>query len=198
MKPIDSYFNNALLGSMILSMSKRIMNEVMCLAHDVVPNSIYYQDTDSMHILSSAIPVLERAFKQKYGTQNGSGKELIGKDMGQFHSDFCSRDGNDQVDCACESFFIAKKIYCDVLKMKDESLNIMYRMKGICRESTESEAQERYPDSDIVKSIRKLYEALFEGNRIDFDLCKGGKPLFEHNNDFSISSKRSFVRRVSS
>ena len=37
------------IGVMILSISKRIMNEVICTAED---NNIeiYYQDTDSMHI----------------------------------------------------------------------------------------------------------------------------------------------------
>jgi len=37
------------IGSLILSMSKRIMNEVITLAEENNLN-IYYQDTDSMHI----------------------------------------------------------------------------------------------------------------------------------------------------
>jgi hypothetical protein len=37
------------IGAFILSMSKRIMSEVMCLAEDN-GIEIYYQDTDSMHI----------------------------------------------------------------------------------------------------------------------------------------------------
>ena len=43
----DSSFNY--IGVLILDMSKRIMNEVMCLAEDLGIN-IYYTDTDSMHI----------------------------------------------------------------------------------------------------------------------------------------------------
>lgn len=43
----DSSFNY--IGVLILDMSKRIMNEVMCLAEDLKIN-IYYTDTDSMHI----------------------------------------------------------------------------------------------------------------------------------------------------
>ena len=39
-------FNNVLFGVTVLSMSKRIMNEVMCLAEDL-GIQIYYQDTDS-------------------------------------------------------------------------------------------------------------------------------------------------------
>lgn len=33
--PIDDHFNFSLLGIQVLSMSKRIMNEVMCLAYDI-------------------------------------------------------------------------------------------------------------------------------------------------------------------
>ncbi|WP_300712471.1 DNA polymerase, partial [uncultured Brachyspira sp.] len=45
LKQIDKHFNFSLLGIQVLSMSKRIMNEVMCLAFDIGCH-IYYQDTD--------------------------------------------------------------------------------------------------------------------------------------------------------
>ena len=48
-KQIDTYATNVLLGVQILSMSKRIMNEVMTTAEDL-DIKIFYQDTDSMHI----------------------------------------------------------------------------------------------------------------------------------------------------
>ena len=53
-KSIDTYVSNTLLGVQILSMSKRIMNEVICLAEDN-HIKIFYQDTDSMHILKDQI-----------------------------------------------------------------------------------------------------------------------------------------------
>ena len=34
--------------------------------------------------------------------------------MGQFHSDFSSETGY-EVDCACESYYLGKKAYLDVL-----------------------------------------------------------------------------------
>ena len=49
------------IGAFILSMSKRIMNEVMCLAEDN-DLSIYYQDTDSMHIELDDIEKLGKIF----------------------------------------------------------------------------------------------------------------------------------------
>ena len=48
-KTIEEHYNMVHCGVEILSMSKRIMNEVMCLAEDK-GLKIYYQDTDSMHI----------------------------------------------------------------------------------------------------------------------------------------------------
>ena len=59
LKPTNNHFNNSLLGIQILSMSKRIMNEVMCLAYDIGCH-IFYQDTDSMHIFKDDLPKLER------------------------------------------------------------------------------------------------------------------------------------------
>ena len=59
--PIDNHFNFSLLGIQVLSMSKRIMNEVMCLAYDIGCR-IYYQDTDSMHIVHEDLEKLEKAF----------------------------------------------------------------------------------------------------------------------------------------
>jgi DNA polymerase elongation subunit (family B) len=45
-KSTADFFNNCLIGSHILAMSKRIMNEVMCLAEELGLR-MYYQDTDS-------------------------------------------------------------------------------------------------------------------------------------------------------
>ena len=75
-------FNNCVFGVSVLSMSKRIMNEVMCLTEDLKVN-IYYQDTDSMHIEHDKINHLSEEFKKKYN------RELIGEDViGCFHNDF--------------------------------------------------------------------------------------------------------------
>lgn len=75
------YASNTLFGSHLLSMSKRIMMEVITTAEDNNIN-IYYQDTDSMHIEADKVELLANAFKKVYG------RELIGKNLGQFHSDF--------------------------------------------------------------------------------------------------------------
>ena len=88
-KSVNNHFNMCHIGSEILSWSKRIMNEVMCLAEDLDIH-IFYQDTDSMHILDSQIKTLADAFYNKYGCK------LIGKQLGQFHTDFSVIDSRDE------------------------------------------------------------------------------------------------------
>jgi hypothetical protein len=54
-----------------------------------------------------------------------------------------------------------------------------------------------YPKFGVGKSsIEQLYEDLFQGKSIDFDLCLSSSPCFEQNSDYSISTKSSFIRRI--
>ena len=76
-----SHCNYCHCGVEILSMSTRIMNEVMCSAKDW-DLRIFYQDTDSMHMNYDELEILTKEFKATYG------RELVGKNMGQFHIDF--------------------------------------------------------------------------------------------------------------
>ncbi|ELP93868.1 hypothetical protein EIN_176950 [Entamoeba invadens IP1] len=86
-KPFDDFYVPNLIGVQILSMSKRIMNEVMCLAEDLNID-IYYQDTDSVHIDKNKIELLEQKYKEIYG------KTLRGGELEQFHPDFDELSGN--------------------------------------------------------------------------------------------------------
>jgi len=60
------------IGAMILSISKRIINEVICTAEDN-EIEIYYTDTDSQHLGADDIERLRKLYKEKYG------RELVGK-----------------------------------------------------------------------------------------------------------------------
>ena len=64
-KPIYDFATNTLLGVQVLSMSKRIMNEVMCTAEDL-KIGIFYQDTDSMHIEMKRLLELATEFKNRF------------------------------------------------------------------------------------------------------------------------------------
>jgi hypothetical protein len=187
-KPINSVFNNVPCGVEVLGMSKRIMNEVMCLAEDN-EMKIYYQDTDSMHIEDRHIKPLSKLYEEKYG------RTLIGKNMGQFHSDFSSDKIKENI-IAVKSIFLGKKLYLDVLEGKDENGIIVQdyhiRMKGI------NDCAIKY--YCLINKINpcELYEKLYEGNKIKLDLTAGGnKCSFEFNKDYTITSNTAFIREIS-
>ena len=186
-KTLNDHFNIAHIGVCILSMSKRIMNEVMCLAENE-GIQLYYQDTDSIHIKDCDISKLSKSFSEKYN------RELIGKQLGQFHSDF-EIDGCTDI-LAKRSIFLGKKSYIDELHGKDKNGNTVIdyhiRMKGI-------------PNSVILHTAKKLgysnafelYEDLYKGKTIEFDLTNdGSKCNFKMNTDYTVKTLDLFTRRV--
>lgn len=202
-EPISEHFNNAPCGCEVLSMSKRIMNEVMNTAEDY-DFKIFYQDTDSMHCNMDDIKKLALTYAMKYG------RELIGKGMGQFHSDFESEILKGEI-YACESVFLGKKCYIDKLtdgETTDDQGNLIYdyhvRMKGMNKRGIIHRANE-VPDDlpdDVTKEdyggdLMKVYKDLYEGKKIEFDLCGGGQmPTFDYQSNGTISSKMKFTRKV--
>ena len=80
-KSLDESYSSPHLGCSVLSYSKRLMNRVMCLADDHNINC-YYQVTDSIHMDEDKVQPLAELYEKKYN------KPLIGKQLGQFHSDF--------------------------------------------------------------------------------------------------------------
>jgi hypothetical protein len=188
-KTLIEHYNIAQVGVCILSMSKRIMNEVMCLAEDSSID-IYYQDTDSMHLQNKDIETLAMNYKKKYQ------RDLIGKNMGQFHSDF-ELEGCKNV-VATKSIFLGKKCYIDQLEGIDESGNkkigFHIRMKGI----PEKCIQYVVNNNKKYKTPMDLYTDLFKGNPVRFDLTNGGqKANFKFNKDYTIDTiQTGFFDRV--
>ena len=199
-KTITSHFNRVHLGIQVLSMSKRIMNEVMCLAED---NNIkmFYQDTDSIHLYEDDVKLLEDKFRELYN------RELNGKGLGQFHIDFELGTGNkddkgDEIKCKnvySEKFIgLGKKSYIDCLvgecPITGKTIRGYHiRMKGI-------------PNGSILHYCREnkitpleLYEKLEQGEDIEFDLLKdleGDKIVFEYRKDMTIHTATKFNREV--
>ncbi|MEI7510488.1 MAG: hypothetical protein WCJ62_13615, partial [Flavobacterium sp.] len=160
---IDDSYNLAHVGVLILSYSKRIMNEVMGLASDNKID-IYYQDTDSMHLKNKDISKLEELFFNKYNRQ------IRGENMSQFHSDFKLEGSKKGVEVvAVKSLFLGKKSYIDVLQSENDKGEIItgyhMRMKGIS-ESALKYASEKYFNGDYLK----LYEHLSNGKEQEFIL----------------------------
>lgn len=175
---IDQFYTNTLLGVQILSMSKRIMNEVMCTAEDI-GIKIYYQDTDSMHIQKNKIDDLAKEYKKRFG------RELIGKNLGQFHNDF------DEVEngYAYKSIFVGKKMYVDILKNEKGEQGIHYRMKGVNLDCVKLYGEENN------LSIFDIYNKLYNGEEITFDLLKA-KPCFKMNDNQTVTNLLNFERSI--
>ncbi|EDR21767.1 hypothetical protein, conserved [Entamoeba dispar SAW760] len=178
---MDSFYTPNIIGVLILSMSKRIMNELIYLCEDN-DIDVFYQDTDSIHILKEKLPLLEYLFKEKYG------RELVGTKMGQFHSDFPTVKGKES--WAIKSIFLGKKCYLDVLSNIDDDIDYLIRMKGIPKDIIKKRAEESFGGNVI-----DLYEYLYYGGILSFDLSEGG-PHFVFERDFTVKTLSSFKRTI--
>lgn len=172
-KPIIKHYNACHIGSEILSVSKRIMNEVMCLAEDIGV-SIYYQDTDSMHIRNDKgqLDKLKKAYYEQFG------RELDGTDLGQFHCDF-NVDNPTITPHSVRSVFLGKKSYYDKV-FGGQDYTDVYRMKGI-------------PGS-IMTDIENTYNKLYNGEAMTFDLTSVCK--FKSEANFTTTNLLDFKRTV--
>ena len=137
-----------------------------------------------MHIVKEDLERLERAFEEKYH------RPLKGINLGQFHTDFASFTGREDVQHAIESIFLMKKMYIDKLLMSDGTIEYMFRGKGLTTNSILALAHERY-NGDLIA----LYEDLFNGNQLTFDLTKG-QPCFRMNKDFTVLNINNFERKI--
>ena len=166
MKPINMHFNRCHLGCAVLSMSKRIMNEVICLAESMNLH-VGYTDTDSIQIVSSHLKRLIPKYTELYQ------RELVGKQMGQFHCDYeiVMEDGTKAENVvASRVVFAGKKSYCAALRGTDPRSGEMVkgwhiRMKGIPTRTILN-----YTMTNNINDILQLYLQLCEGP-VEFDLC---------------------------
>ena len=203
LKKLDTKFKNSChIGCVILSYSKRIMNEVMNTAND---NNIkiFYQDTDSMHLFHRDIKKLEKLYYEEYK------KQLIGSKMEQFHSDFemkTSTNCNEEV-ISDYSIILGKKCYMDRLRILDLETNTIkrsetqyhLRMKGIPNkfltnlDKIEFEHKDDVDDDDDIETF--LYEYLYSGKKITFDLSHDiFNPRFDTKN--GVSNNINFKRTI--
>jgi len=196
----DDSYNRGHIGCIILSMSKRIMNEVFNVAND---NDIiiYYTDTDSMHCKRADVKKLQDKYRDVYN------KELDGENLEQFHSDFELKgsyinedDSSQNAEVyAIKSIFLGKKSYMDCLESVDKNGKIVHgfhiRLKGITKAGLEHEAK-KYDDSYLG-----LYKELATGAKLNMVLNPFNKDeneqkvLFEFKNG-NVSTRTQFIRQV--
>lgn len=151
-----------IFGSNVLAMARRIIGRVMALVEDVeekYPNmspGLFYTDTDSMHIRTDLLKLVEIEFSAKYR------RSIRGEEMGTFHIDFDPMKGGEKVKGANESWFIAKKMYADRLVGVNGGIDYHLRMKGIPNELIKYEYYEK-----IYNDIPFTFDLLCN-NRVSF------------------------------
>ena len=180
--------NKCQVGAAVLSMARLIMAEVFWCVNElekedtetsgVAKKYVFYTDTDSMLIDVKIIKRLEDLYRRKFG------RELVGKNAGQFHSDFeppSSRkvDGvdvkynisKDYIPRSIESYIIGKKFYSHKVQFQHmEQKEVKYasylhnRLKGV-------------PDGIRNSLGQSDYERIYYGAILDVDLLEGGKKV---------------------
>lgn len=192
--------NSCHIGGMILSMSKRIMNEVMDLAN-TLKIEIIYQDTDSMHIPKKYIEQLEKEFKTEFG------RNLRGENLGEFHNDLeATFDGN-TFNCVSEKCIIlGKKAYLDILVIDEDCEKnkklIEYKKLDMDKLKTKKEYHIRlkgvgsFAFKRNFNDVEGAYMDLYNNKILEFNLTKGSVK-FQFFNMNTIIKRKKFVRNVS-
>lgn len=153
----------SVFGVCCLDMSKKIMNEVMGTAFDK-NLKIFYQDTDSIHIFKKDIDILAKEFERKYHRQ------LIGSNLGQFHSDFELSGASGDV-WSTQFICVGKKFYLDCLTDGTVS-GYHIRGKGINSECLVRKANELFA-GESEPLVRFYLSLLDPENEIKVDSCDG-------------------------
>lgn len=178
-RDISIHYSRPQVGVEILSMSKRIMNQVFNVA-EVQGYPIFYQDTDSMHMLRQHVPLLAKHFRAKYK------RDLIGKQLGQFHTDFDLKGSEGEI-YSTLSIFLGKKCYIDRLKCTGNDVTGHHvRMKGTSRAAIDVHS------SNPIKTFKRL----MKNECLEMDLLAGGRVSFVNNKNLTISTKKKFIRNV--
>ena len=216
-KSLYKHYSQPQIGSFILSMSKRIMNEVMVLAEKICA-PIHYQDTDSMHIEHDMIPILGEAFFKTYqrplialdysDSSSSSLKpyEHPCEELGLFHGDFEKKRGYEKP-YSEKSVYCGKKMYFDLLvyKVADPSsqqlpdLQVAHvRMKGIPTDALRSYVKEEgsRERGDVVNELHGLYMSLLNGERHKINLLACKKPFFVFDRAMNTSTRKTFYREI--
>ncbi len=182
LKPINDHFNLPQFGASVLSWSKHLMNRVMCTAEQNGIN-IYYVDTDSCHVMENDVPKIADLFKFRFH------KELIGEKMGQFHNDFDSFPGAVGAIHSRKLIALGKKSYLDILVDEQGHEGYHIRLKGIPHQVILNKCKR------LRIGIEELYERLYRGEEIIFDLLDGNNG-FRKSKSFEQTNLPTFYRKV--
>ena len=170
----DSYSLNH-VGSSILSTSKVIMNEVFYIM-DEQKLPMFYTDTDSIHMLDADVTKLADGYRAHFN------RDLIGKNLGQFHSDFDLK-GAVGDPTSIWNVSLGPKCYLDVLKGKTEDGTDIYsthiRLKGVTEAGIDAKINE-YKQTSYIERAKALFTDLAKGKEIEFTLNPTDKVMMEY------------------
>lgn len=226
---ISKHSNINSVGSLILSMSKRMFNEVShdcCELYETRDSvgeagrhiNVFYQDTDSMHVYSKDLDELKRRFMELFG------RELVGKDMGQFHSDFTAPDlpydevmetgvvggagtSKDSI-VSTRCIILGKKVYVDhLLNLRTKKTGIHIRMKGVGSKAVLRKAREFLKEAnedvdyeptreEVNAQVLEIYEQLAKGVKITFNLVSDETVKFAYDGYGNVRSLSEFLRKI--
>jgi hypothetical protein len=165
---------------------------------------MYYQDTDSMRLKFEQVSVLSNLFQDRYG------RELIGKRLGQFHSDYPEISKGAET-YGVKGWYCGKKSLLDKVSNENGDIAFLCRMKGVKQDAIAITSNQLYPKLDPVdyrnglfyprfglekSSIEGLFDDLYNGKAIKFDLCLSASPCFDQHSNYSIETKTSFIRKI--
>ena len=140
--------------------------------------SIYYTDTDSIHIDEDGVEPLAKLYENKYG------QKLIGKKLGNFHCDF-DFPGMSNVK-SIGLITLGKKSYIDKLEGVDKDgkkhNTFHIRLKGISPAAIEDHVK-RERENNANYDEFELYKKLFGGEAVQFDMKVNNKVRFQKSKD---------------
>ena len=186
---VGNHFNRCHIGNQILSMSKIIMNDLIYTCED---NNIkvYYQDTDSVHIDKKNLSNITNIYADRE-------INIIGDGLGQFHPDYELEGVKDKSTIySYNSAFLNKKTYINCLVGLNEEGKEVFgyhiRNKGIPTSSVY-----HYDNKNNINNPFKIYENIFNGEKVEFDLTNGGDNVCFKYIDNNVFFNNSFNRIVS-
>lgn len=150
MKDKDDSAYDVNFGCEVLAGSRAVICPVSALVELVTKQPCLYTDTDSLHLYGWQVEAIAPHFKQYFD------KDMIGKELGQFHVDFEPRSFKKGETCLGSSFFcgVGKKMYIDELRGSEGSCEYHRRAKGIKAEYLSKEEYLRlYYGETLYKNL---------------------------------------------
>ena len=176
--PLDKSYSRPHIGSVILSVSKKIMNDVFYRAH-TNNVEIFYQDTDSIHLREKDIHIFD---------------DLIGTNLCQLHqdleSDYITKDS------IYSDLFIGlgKKCYIDRLRGKDkDGVEVIDMTTKIKLKAISNAAILKVCEEKNITPIQ-LYKKMYRGEEVKFDLLTN-KVRFQYDKT-RVYTKSEFYRTI--